>query len=128
MRVLVIDDEPAVRRALRRALEIKGHEVKEAQDGLDGLDVWKSWQPEVVYLDVLMPGLSGPEVLAEMGGQPQARVILMSAYMADYSIEKVRELGASFFEAKPFEDIFAVVARAEELINGPVASSKGQEG
>jgi CheY-like chemotaxis protein len=115
MKVLVVDDEPAVRLSLARVLKLKGHDVKEAKDGLEGLAFWQQWRPEVVLLDVLMPGLSGPAVLQEMGGGHEAKVLLMSAYAGDYDLEKVKAMGAHRFLAKPFQDIFAVADIVEEL-------------
>ncbi|MCB0384469.1 MAG: response regulator, partial [Bdellovibrionales bacterium] len=59
MRVLIVDDEPLVRRALKRVAEMRGHEVVEAENGSQGLEKWKQENPQLVFLDVLMPGLSG---------------------------------------------------------------------
>ena len=118
MKILVVDDEPAVRLSLLRVLTLSGHEVKEAVDGLAGMALWKQWRPDVVLLDVLMPGLSGPAVLQEMGGEHHAKVLLMSAYAGDYDLEKVQAMGADRFLAKPFQDIFAVAKVVEELGRG----------
>lgn len=114
MKVLVIDDEPLVRRSLVRALESRGHQCQEANDGLAGLEAWQKNEPDVVFLDVLMPGLSGPQVL-EKKGNFQAKVILMSAFSGEHNLETALELGASLFLPKPFEDIFEVIRLAEEL-------------
>lgn len=118
MRVLVVDDEDLVRRSLRRALELRGHEVVEACDGLEGLEKWRSDLPDLVYLDVLMPKLTGPAVLTRIGNQNSSKVILMSAFAGEYDLAKVQSMGADVFIPKPFEDIFAVVDRGEELMNG----------
>jgi CheY-like chemotaxis protein len=117
MRVLVVDDEPLVRLSLRRALERRGHQVLEAEDGQAALESWSDFSPEIVYLDVLMPRMSGPDLLknlslAKRGG---AKVILMSAFAGEYDLEKAQALGADLFIPKPFEDVFAVVDAAEEL-------------
>ncbi len=121
MKVLIVDDEPAVRISLKRVLERRGHEVKEAADGLIGLQSWEEWDPDVVLLDVLMPGLSGPGVLQERRTRHEsqrAKVLLMSAYSGDYDLEKARSLGADQFLAKPFADIFVVAQMIEELSHG----------
>lgn len=119
MKVLVIDDEPLVRMALRRALMKIGHQVEEAIDGEEGELKWRSWGPDLVFLDVLMPKRTGPELLSqglqsELGG----RVVLMSAYGGEWDLEKARQLGADLFIAKPFDDIFATVRRGAELVEG----------
>jgi CheY-like chemotaxis protein len=116
MRVLIVDDEPLVRRSLRRAFESHGHEVIEAADGHLAVECWPEFKPEIVLLDVLMPGLSGPEVLKTLGSdRGRARVILMSAYSGDYNLESAKKMGADLFCPKPFEDIFGIVRLAEGL-------------
>lgn len=115
MKILLVDDEPLVRRSLSRVLKSKGHEVIEANDGIEGLEKWKSLNPDLVFLDVLMPGLSGPEVLREIGLEKKAKVILMSAYAGEHNMETALQMGADLFLPKPFEDIFAVVTLAEGL-------------
>jgi CheY-like chemotaxis protein len=118
VKILVVDDEPAVRLSLSRALTLKGHEVREAAEGLQGVAVWREWQPDLVMLDVLMPGLTGPAVLQEIGPQKTAKVLLMSAYSGDYDLKKVKAMGADHFLAKPFSDIFKVVEFVEAMVNG----------
>lgn len=118
MKVLVVDDENLVRRSLRRALEQHGHTVEEAEDGLSGAEKWLKFLPELVYLDVLMPRLTGPAVLTRIGKQNSTKVILMSAFAGEYDLAKVQSMGADLFIPKPFEDIFAVVKIGEELVSG----------
>ncbi len=116
MKILVVDDEPLVRRSLSRALQAKGHEVRQAQDGAEGLLEWKSYDPDLVFLDVLMPKLSGPDVLKQISVPRRAKVILMSAYSGEQAVESNESFAAELFLAKPFEDIFEIVRRAEELM------------
>lgn len=115
MKILIVDDEPLVRKSLSRACASKGHQVLEAQDGHEGLQKWITEKPEIVFLDVLMPGLSGPQVLKEIGAQKTGKVILMSAYSGEHNIQTAHQIGADLFIAKPFDDIFEIVKRAEEL-------------
>jgi len=125
VKILIVDDEPLVRKSLGRAFRAKGHEVIEAVDGQEGLTRWLETNPDVVFVDVLMPGLSGPELLKEirpqLGDQWKGRVILMSAYSGEHNVTTAQQLGADLFIPKPFEDIFALVKRAEE-IHGEVIS------
>lgn len=117
MKVLVIDDEPLVRRSLGRALSGRGHEVREAVDGRTGLQLWREIEPDLVFLDVLMPGLTGPHVLQELEPRfkEKTRIVLISAFSGEHNPETAQRLGADCFIPKPFEDIFAVVKMAEEL-------------
>jgi two-component system, response regulator PdtaR len=113
MKVLIVDDEPLVRLSLRRALEKRGHQVAEAQDGQHGLEQWRSFRPDLTYLDVLMPRMSGPDLLKT--GESTGKVILMSAFTGEYDLEKAKSVGADLFILKPFADIFAIVNLGEEL-------------
>lgn len=117
LKVLVIDDEPLVRRSLTRALGSSGYTVIEAKDGAEGLKLWQEQLPEVVFLDVLMPGFSGPEVLSqiEMNARRKCYVILISAYAGGYNLESAKELGADLFIPKPFDDIFAIVEKVNQI-------------
>lgn len=117
MKVLVVDDEPLVRLSLRRALEKRGHEVNECEDGQTALETWNVFNPELVFLDVLMPRMSGPELLKSLSPNLRgpAKVILMSAFTGEYDLQKAKSLGADLFVAKPFDDIFSVVSTGEEL-------------
>lgn len=117
MKFLVIDDEILVRRSLSRALRAKGHEVIEAVDGNEGLERWKKIHPDLVFLDVLMPGLNGPEVLKEIGPAHSGKVILMSAFAGEHNMQTAQQMGADLFVPKPFEDIFAIIKMAEDLLS-----------
>lgn len=116
--MLIIDDEALVRRSLRRASEGKQHTVIEADNGETGLKLWRNEKPDLVFLDVLMPGLTGPQVLKEIGTAHSAKVILISAYTGEYDVDKAKNLGADLFIPKPFHNIFDVVETAEKLFAG----------
>ena len=88
-----------------------------AEEGLSGLEKWINEGPDLVFLDVLMPGLNGPQVLKELGDKKTGKVVLISAYTGKYDVEKARSIGADLFISKPFDDIFQVMDRAEELVN-----------
>lgn len=120
MRVLIVDDEPLVRLSLKRALEKSGHEVAEAVDGQQGLELWLSFKPMLTFLDVLMPRMTGPDLLKVLRGRGSlhGKVILMSAFTGEYDLDKAKSLGADLFIPKPFEDIFSVVKTGEELASG----------
>jgi len=115
MRVLIVDDEPLVRRSLARVASQRGHEVVEAENGQEGLRQWTQFKPELIFLDVLMPVMTGPQVLSQRPDKV-AKVVLMSAYTGPAGGQSAQEFGADLFVAKPFEDVFAVVSQAEELL------------
>lgn len=117
MKILIIDDEILVRRALARACRLAGHQVSEASGGQEAIQIWRKFRPDLVFLDVLMPDLNGPQVIEHLAAEKgSCKVILMSAYTGAYDLQKAKNLGADMFLSKPFEDIFSTVKVAEELV------------
>lgn len=115
MKILIVDDEALIRISLARVFKAQGDDVEVAQDGIEGEKKWLSFQPDIVVLDVLMPGLSGPQLIEKVHTQTKARVVLISAYAADYDMESMKKLGADLFISKPFENIFAVVEQIKGI-------------
>ncbi len=114
-RVLVVEDEPAIADALARGLAAAGFAVDVASDGTDGL--WKAeTQPyDVVLLDVMLPGLSGYEVLKQMrAGRIWTPVLMLTAKDGDYDIADALDLGADDYLVKPFSFV-VLLARVRAL-------------
>ena len=102
--VLVVEDERTQRMILRAALERDGFEVEEAVDGLDGLRAYDAVRPDIVLLDVRMPGMDGFATCAALRRRPQAErlPILMLTILNDLeSINRAYEVGATDFITKP---------------------------
>ncbi|MBT4761883.1 MAG: response regulator [Bdellovibrionaceae bacterium] len=118
MRILIVDDEPIIRRSLLRVGKSLGDEMFEAEDGLLGFEAMKSVKPDLVFLDVLMPKLTGPQMLEKVGDKGDIKVVLMSAYSGEYNLQTAKALGADLFLAKPFDDIFKVFNEAKKLVGG----------
>ncbi len=116
MKILIVDDEPLIRLSLSRAFKSQGDEVHVAEDGLQGEALWKSLQPDIVVLDVLMPGLTGPQLIEKLKSTSTAKIVLISAFSGDYNVDSVKRMGADLFIAKPFKDIFEVVKSVKQLV------------
>jgi DNA-binding response OmpR family regulator len=102
-KVLVIDDEPAIVRFLQRALESSGYGVHSATAGAEGLRIAAEQKPDLVVLDLAMPGLSGTAVLAALVAQdPSLRVIVVSAMDDVEGRVRCLDAGAVDFIGKPF--------------------------
>jgi CheY-like chemotaxis protein len=104
-RVLVVEDDPGVRGLLQTVLEDEGLEIVLAADGEEGLQLARTVNPAVVLIDVMMPGLGGPEVIRRLrrpdGSLPFAVLVLTGAVE---SVEPLRqELGADAILEKPFD-------------------------
>jgi len=117
-RLLVVDDEKGIRDALVQVFEYEGHEVAAAEDGQSGVELARTFGPEVTLLDVKMPGMDGLEVLARLREQdPGAVVIMISGHgTIDTAVEATRK-GAYDFLEKPLDTdrLLVTLRRALEL-------------
>lgn len=101
-RVLVIDDEPALARALAVNLRAAGWEVETAHDGAGGLEAAARFHPEVVVLDLGLPDMDGTEVLAGLRGWTKVPVVVLSARQHGEDKIEALDLGADDYVTKPF--------------------------
>jgi CheY-like chemotaxis protein len=129
--ILVVDDDPALRRALQRAFLKRGHQVLVAADGGQGLRVWREQGADVVLLDIHMPGTNGIEVLVQLRGlAPRLPVIVMSGGIQTQDLDLLGDaelLGASAVLRKPFtlDELFGVVERVcGDSRGGPPADGR----
>ena len=115
-RVLVVDDEPAVREALRRALELEGYSVELAQNGAEALRLVNAIEPDVVVLDVLMPevdGLAACRRLREEGSRVPVLMLTARAGVGD-RVDGL-DAGADDYLVKPFA-LEELLARIRALL------------
>ncbi len=103
-KVLVVDDEPEVREVLQEFLSGRGYEVTVAENGLAALAALEAQRPDLVLLDVAMPGMDGVETLRRIVAlQPPIPVIMVTAN-ADIGVtSKLLAMGAADYIPKPFD-------------------------
>jgi CheY-like chemotaxis protein len=104
-RILVVDDEPAIRLLCRVNLQADGFVVKEAPDGAAAMDVAREWHPELILLDVMMPGEDGFAVAERIRDDPEltgTRVLFLTARADIGDNERARGTGAVGHVTKPF--------------------------
>lgn len=103
-RVLVVDDEARVRTACRRVLETEGYAISEAGDGAEGLVAIERERPDLVLVDLMMPNMTGLQLLAAARrSQPDLAFVVITGYATlDKAVEAMKE-GADDFLAKPFK-------------------------
>ena len=133
--VLIIDDEALTLSTISRGLTTEGFEVLTAASGEEGLKLFEDEKPELVLLDIVLPGIDGVEVLRQIKtSSPSTIVIMMSAYhMVDRAVEAMK-LGAHDYLIKPFHfsDLIATLTRASEMLSlrvrvrDTVETAKGQ--
>jgi len=102
MKVLVIDDEPQIRRALRAGLEHNGYEVMLAANGEEGLDVAALKIPDLLILDLALPGTDGFTVLKQLREWSGIPVIVLTVREGEEEKIKALDLGADDYLIKPF--------------------------
>lgn len=102
-KILIVDDSGLSRRILKSILAPVGHEIIEASDGLIGIETYVIEQPDLVLLDMAMPGMTGDQVLGKiLELNPQARIIIATADLQELTKSTVLAAGASGFLNKPF--------------------------
>ncbi|HEX3149286.1 MAG TPA: response regulator transcription factor [Gemmataceae bacterium] len=115
MRLLVIEDEPELRRVLAQALREDGYAVDEAADGPDGLFKAGAWPYDLVLLDLMLPGLDGIELLRRLRRAKQTPVLILTARDAINDRIRGLDVGADDYVIKPF-NLNEVLARVRALI------------
>ena len=101
-RVLVVDDEHALRRLLRLYLENEGYTVLEADNGLDGLSLLRRGGIDVALVDVMLPGLDGFELVRRIRAESNVPIILLTARGEETHRVAGLEIGADDYVVKPF--------------------------
>jgi excisionase family DNA binding protein len=116
--VLIVDDDARMREFVRVNLEMDGYDVREAADAKEGLAALEEEPPDLILLDVMMPGMDGWEMLRrvqEQHGVGTIPVIMFSGKVDDASSERATERGAQAFIGKPF-DPQALIESTKQLI------------
>ncbi|MEM7417108.1 MAG: response regulator [Gemmatimonadota bacterium] len=117
-RILVVDDEPHIRRVLSAVLGNRGYDVKMASDGSEGLEELGAEPVDLVILDLMMPGANGLEILSRIRTHPERSetpVIILTAKGQDTDREAALAGGADDFLTKPFSPK-KLIARIEEIL------------
>ena len=120
-RILIVDDQPDIRRLVRMTLELTDSELHEAVDSADALAAVHALQPDLVLLDVMMPGaFDGYQVCARIKQDPalaRTRVVLLTARGQAGDIEAGRAVGADGYLIKPFSPL-ELIEQVEAFLDG----------
>ena len=114
-KILVVDDDPNICDILKTHFESEGCEVITANDGLEGVSVFKSASPDIVLLDIMMPKMDGQQVLTEIRKESQKPVIMVTAKGETFDKVLGLEMGADDFVVKPF-DLKELSARVKAVM------------
>jgi two-component system phosphate regulon response regulator PhoB len=124
-RILIVEDHPTMREAMRLVLEGEGFTIEEAADGRTALESVRAHPPDLVFLDLNMPLASGADVLAEIKGDPatrSVRVIVVTA-AGEEGRASAMKLGADDYFTKPFSPI-ALLKTVERVLAPPEPTSE----
>ncbi len=126
-RILIVDEEPDMRLAMRNVLELRGHEIFEAGDGDSALEIAGENRPDLVLLDMRLPGMDGVEVLAGLKYiDKSVPVVMLMGCGHSQSAADVLKLGASEYLQKPFENA-QLAATVKRLAESPQARADGEK-
>ncbi len=123
MRILVVEDQPELRRLVAGFLEDEGYAVDVAADGVEGLSKASCWNYDAIVLDLMLPKLSGTELLNTLREKRATPVLILSA--KDQTLDRVTALdqGADDYLSKPFERV-ELLARLRSIIRRSIGQSK----
>ena len=128
-KVLIADDEPSIVAAVEFLLRRAGYEVRVARDGEEVLRLVEASTPDLVLLDVMMPGKSGYEVCARLRERPEWRdlkIVMLTAKGRDAEISKGLSLGADVYVTKPFSTR-DLMAKIHDLLEPGISESSHDE-
>ncbi|SDG80713.1 response regulator [Desulfosporosinus hippei] len=115
-KILVVDDQLGVRRLLFETFREDQHEVEMAANGEEAVELLKSFKPNLILMDMKMPGMNGIETLRQIRSlDRQVGVIMMTAYGDAQNMEQAKELGILHYLGKPF-DLFELRERVREIL------------
>ena len=132
LRILVVDDDPAMVGAITALVGTEGHQVITAYDGLTAVRRYREEHPDIVLLDLAMPGPDGFSVAGQIRAQGDAPIVVVSGESSEAAKVRALGIGADDYLVKPFgraellARIAAVMRRAERMPTGPAAT--GAEG
>jgi DNA-binding response OmpR family regulator len=117
-RVLLVEDDPVILRLLEVNFELEGYEVLSAHDGAEGIEMAKAQRPDLVISDIMMPNVSGIELVEALKGDGDTSgipIILLSAKAQSADVKAGMEAGADDYVTKPFEPL-ELVERVQALL------------
>lgn len=119
-RILIVDDEPHIRKLVAFALEKRGHQIVQAKDGPDGIEAALRDMPDLILMDVMMPMMTGFEAVERLKADPRTAgipVVMLTAKSQEYERNEGLKLGAVKYVCKPFTPSVLGDVVAEVLVD-----------
>jgi len=126
-KILVVDDEPQIRRVLRTTLAAQGYEVYDARSGEDALQSIREDRFDLILLDMNMPGISGLEACRQIRASSEAAIIMVSVRNTEQDKVNALDAGADDYVSKPFSSPELLARIRAALRRLPTSAESGQE-
>ena len=120
MKILIVDDSPLIIKRLSEFLSELGHEIIPATNGKSAITLYEAEQPDLVFMDILMPGTDGISTMQQIiTTNPNAQIIIMSSMGQQSKIVEAIQSGATDFIVKPFEPTKILLALEKVTVTPP---------
>jgi CheY-like chemotaxis protein len=120
IKILIVDDDPGIRMLLSKFLQREGYETVMAENGLEGVELAKKQQPDIIIMDVVMPqmdGLTAARLIKFYKPLSEVPILFLTAKDANKEIELAQEVRAEVYITKPF-DVRQVIQVVKETVTG----------
>ena len=118
-KILIVDDQMEVRELVEVTLRIEDYEIFQAQSGEEAIEIWKAESPDLIIMDVMMPGgmdgLEATRIIRSNSGNGNCRIILLTAKGQEADRAKGFEAGADDYFIKPFSPL-ELIRKVEEVL------------
>ena len=126
-KLLLVEDEKSIAEGLAITLEAEGFQVAWVKDGLDAIPAWERVRPDLVVLDLMLPGMSGTEICRKIRARSDVPIIMLTAREAEVDRVVGLELGADDYVTKPFSTRELVARIKAVLRRAPLIETDGDE-
>jgi len=126
-KLLIADDEDGIRSLVRMTLESDAYEILEAADGSEALELARTHHPDLLLLDVMMPGMTGLEVCRALKSDPETAgitIVMLTARAQEADREAGQAAGAESYFTKPFSPV-ALLRKVDEIFSAPGSPEDG---
>jgi len=122
-KILIVDDEASIQELIRFNLEQSGFDTETASDGLEALEKFESYKPDLIVLDLMLPGKDGYDVCKDIRRTSNVPIIMLTAKETELERVLGLELGADDYITKPFSPL-ELVARIKAVLRRPAARKR----
>lgn len=118
-KVLIIEDDPPYRKIYRRKFEVSGYIVDVAENGVEGIEKMRSFKPDIVFVDLMMPKMDGFQVIDTAKSDPELQaipIVVLTNLSTSNDADKVIQKGAVAILVKSDTEPNAIIAKADEIL------------